>query len=134
MKSFKSFRKNYHEYCNQEFCFKEDVKLEPNISHRTALENGFDVDLEHDVYTYKNLGAFVINISSDITVGNLRNQYDDILKCNPYYKVIEMMDKGYKFCLGPAFPSRNGKMLQHCNGLFCENYIEMAEKDNQLSI
>ena len=134
MKNFKSFRKNYHEYCNQEFCFKEDANLEPNTSHRTALENGFDVDLEYDVYTYKNLGAFVTNVASEITVSSLKNQYDELLRCNPYHKVIEMMEQGYKFCLGPAFPSRNGKASKHCNGLYCETYIEMAEKETQLSI
>ena len=134
MKGFKSFRKNYHEYCNQEFCFKEDIKLEPNVSHRTALENGFDVDLDHDVYTYKNLGAFVTNISSDITVNNLNSQYDELLRCNPYHIVVEMMKQGYKFCLGPAFPSRTGNISKHCNGLYCENYMEIAEKDTQISL
>ena len=135
MKNFKSFGKNYNEYRVTRYCDDGREIVEPNHSHKAAMLCGFSVDVGLDVYTYEDLGAFVVNIGSNInSISDLNNQYDEVLKCNPYHKIIDMMKRGYKFWLGPAFPSSNGRVPQNCIGLFCENYREMAQQETNLEI
>lgn len=130
MKNFKSFGKNYNEY-RVTRCYDDGREIvEPNHSHKAAMMCGFSVDVGLDVYTYKNLGAFVINLGEHIrSVEDLRDQYDEVLRCNPYHKIVDMMNQGYKFCLGPAFPTRCGHVLKHCVGLYCSNYREIVQEE-----
>ena len=121
MKNFKSVKMNFNKFND-----KGKELIEPNYSHSVAVECGFSVDVGYDVYTYQDLGAFVTNISSDIKF--------EVLKCNPFHKILDMMKQGYKFCLGPAFPAKSGYINKYCQGLFCSNYREIFEKENQLEI
>ena len=107
----------------------------PNYSHQAAFEHGFSTDALFDDYTYKNLGAFVMNVAANITsIEDFFEQYEETMKCNPYHKILDMINQGYKFCLGPAFPARNGKLPQYRVGLFCKNYREMAKQETCVEI
>lgn len=135
MKNFKSFSKNYNEFRYTKYYEDGRETVELNHSHKTALLCGFSVDVGLDVYTYEDLGAFVINVGENIkTIEDLQNQYDEVLKCNPYHKILEMMNQGYKFSLGPAFPTKSGYVLKNCLGLYCSNYREKIQEETQLEI
>ena len=85
------------------------------------------------MYTFDGYGAFVINIGGDFKhISDLKKSYDEVLKCNPFHKILDMMNEGYEFCFGPAFPSKNGYINDHLVGLYCKNYVEMAQKELSL--
>ena len=135
MKNFKSFGKNYNEYRYTKYYDDGREIIEPNHSHKAAMLCGFSVDVGLDVYTYQDLGAFVTNIGENITsIEDMFNQYDEVLKCNPYHNILDMMKQGYEFCLGPAFPNKNGYINDHLVGLYCKNYIDMEQEDKQLEV
>ncbi len=130
---FKSCSKNIFEEKHGALKYRDNFKadIEKNRSHSEALKSGFVVDETYDVYVKEGYGAFCFNISRTIKrVDDLITFYDDVLKCNPYHKVVDLMRKGYKFTFGPAFPMTNGEVSNLCVGLYCKNFVEMKEKEN----
>lgn len=134
MSFFKSCSKNISEELNGRLIYRDNFKSETsqNLSHSASLKLGFIADEFHDVYVLKDYGVYCFNLSSTVkAVEKLRRFYDEDLKCNPYHKIINLMNDGYKFVLGPAFPLADGNVSELCVGLYCSNYYEMIEKENQ---
>lgn len=134
MKNFKSVAKNIKE---EMFGFYDldgigHSLAVANDSHSAALEMGFELDVENDVYVLADFGAFVHNVSSNITsMQDIYEAYDEVLKCNPLHKIVELQKQGYEFDFGPSFPLRNGKRSEHFVGLYCTNYEDMVQKENE---
>lgn len=100
-----------------------------NKSHSSALNANFQHNSALDVYVLDGYGAYISNIDSQINLLALAaGVYDHIVQYNPYGCISEMFAKGYKICVGPTFPDAQGKINNNMVGVYCSNYIEMAEK------
>lgn len=133
MEGFKSTMENTLAYRegriiknNGNITFKKDV------SHVVSQMLKFQIDAENDVYFITGYGAFKNNIDMKVkSVEELKNFMDKKTKEKPYAYLSELEEKGYKFVIGPAFPKPNGAIGKNSVGLFCKNYLEMIEKEQQ---
>lgn len=136
MKNFKSLAKNIKEenFVGERLDGRWHLMSSKNVSHSAALEMGFKMDKENDVYVLDDFGAFVDNVSYTIaTIEDMEKAYDEVLKCNPLHKILEMQKHGYEFCIGPSFPLASGAKHKYLVGLYCSNYEYMIQKANENS-
>lgn len=128
MKGFLSAKLNKQEQrCGVYVPFKGISMVLPNYSHSAAMSRNFKINKKLDVYILEGYGAFINNANAKIDLSNL-NDANDGFGCNPYAKIRKMMSQGYEIVIGPAFPNDQGKIDSNLVGLFCANYVEMAEK------
>ena len=137
MKNFKSVEDNVDAYRNKRLVKNKQGKLEKktDTSHFVSSLMQFKVDAEYDVYVMKGYGAFIDNLDVKIEkIDDLKKFTDKKTKKNPYQWVIALIEEGYDIVVGGAFPSMNGSVKSNSVGLYCKNYKDIAEKENQLGI
>lgn len=98
-----------------------------NNSHSVAMSHNFKINKKLDVYILEGFGAFINNANAKIDLSNL-NDANDGFGYNPYAKILKMMSQGCEIVIGPAFPNDQGRIDSNLVGLYCANYVEMAEK------
>jgi len=109
-----------------------DGKIIIDMSHDVAIKIGFKPDKKNNVYILEGFGALKCNIDASIkTIVDLKNYKDKTLKINPYLDVLPLIEQGYEFVIGPAFPDVNGRVCDSSVGLYCKNYLEIMEKEKQ---
>ena len=104
-----------------------------NKSHSAAISHNFKINKKFDVYIMEGYGAFVKNVNAKIDLTNLK-MANDGFRYSPYEKILAMINEGYELVIGPAFPNDQGRVDPNLAGLFCRNYIEMAEKENDITV
>ncbi len=90
------------------------------------LNAGFSIDYENDVFVKKTYGAYMENIPQKITkIEDFNKYYDHYTGKNQYKEILDLIDIGYQFVIGPGAPLFNGKI--YGNGLYCKNYKEFIK-------
>ena len=110
-----------------------ELELRTTCSHfvATYLEK-FSVDVKNDVYVKNGYGAFVQNVGVKIkSVEELKNFFDKKTNKNPYQYILDMLEQGYDLIVGRSFPNDKGYNDENETGIYCRNYLEMIEKENE---
>ena len=94
----------------------------PIIEQIQFRRNGFEIDLENNIYIKKGFGAFIGNFKTSIKSFNDLNDYTSF-----HEHLNTILKKEGKLVIGPAAPNVYG-LVSNCVGLYCLNYKEILEK------
>jgi len=91
------------------------------------FELGYTIDLENNVYVYKNLGAFKNNIDDNFNSIEELITYSKTSKDKIYSNINDFINNGFEFVIGPPLPNYEYKYIG--KGLYCTNYLKDMKKN-----
>ena len=110
-----------------------NLKIKDGCAHSVATYfYKLKVDKKNDVYIDSQLGAVVGNIDVDVkSIEELEKFKDKKTGFNPYQRFIDMKNEGYDLVVNMPFPHQHGGNGRTERGVYCKNYLDMIEKENQ---